>query len=158
MQHNSPDITSPARWCRNTYPPSPLCGNSIYSSNCMPPFHQQTLDSQLTPCYSSSLKYACPHGVFMSLTPGDPTLWSGVIFVRKGPCHNPSYLEAQRLTHQRPIRPRNPAIPNLLPTNIPLSPPSRNIQHRHFPSLNHTPNDLHVHDRYPRFRNRVCYR
>ncbi|EDO00078.1 hypothetical protein SS1G_02938 [Sclerotinia sclerotiorum 1980 UF-70] len=31
----------------------------------------------------SSLKYACPHGVFMSLTPGDPTLWSGVLFVRK---------------------------------------------------------------------------
>ncbi|ESZ99601.1 hypothetical protein SBOR_0012 [Sclerotinia borealis F-4128] len=28
----------------------------------------------------SSLKYACPHGVFMSLTPGDPTLWSGVLF------------------------------------------------------------------------------
>lgn len=33
----------------------------------------------------SSLKYACPDGVFVSLTPGDPTLWSGVIFVRSGP-------------------------------------------------------------------------
>ena len=41
--------------------------------------------NQLTASHSSSLKYACPHGVFMSLTPGDPTLWSGVIFVRKGP-------------------------------------------------------------------------
>ncbi|EKD18650.1 ubiquitin-conjugating enzyme [Drepanopeziza brunnea f. sp. 'multigermtubi' MB_m1] len=27
----------------------------------------------------SSLKYACPHGVFVSLTPGDPSLWSGVL-------------------------------------------------------------------------------
>ncbi|TVY89386.1 Protein crossbronx-like protein [Lachnellula willkommii] len=42
----------------------------------------------------SSLKYACPHGVFMSLTPGDPTLWSGVIFVRKGP-YAPSILRFQ---------------------------------------------------------------
>ncbi|RFU25936.1 hypothetical protein B7463_g10405, partial [Scytalidium lignicola] len=33
----------------------------------------------------SSLKYACPQGVYMTLTPGDPTLWSGVIFVRTGP-------------------------------------------------------------------------
>ncbi|KUJ17182.1 UBC-like protein [Mollisia scopiformis] len=42
----------------------------------------------------SSLKYACPHGVFVSLTPGDPTLWSGVIFVRKGP-YGPSILRFQ---------------------------------------------------------------
>jgi hypothetical protein len=33
---------------------------------------------------SAGLKQACPHGVFVSLTPGDPSLWSGVIFVRKG--------------------------------------------------------------------------
>ncbi|KAK4450085.1 protein crossbronx [Podospora aff. communis PSN243] len=33
----------------------------------------------------AGLKQACPHGVFVSLTPGDPSLWSGVIFVRKGP-------------------------------------------------------------------------
>ncbi|KAG4413638.1 hypothetical protein IFR04_013216 [Cadophora malorum] len=42
----------------------------------------------------SSLKYACPHGVFMSLTPGDPTLWSGVLFIRKGP-YAPSILRFQ---------------------------------------------------------------
>ncbi|RDW79451.1 UBC-like protein [Coleophoma cylindrospora] len=42
----------------------------------------------------SSLKYACPHGVFMSLTPGDATLWSGVIFVRKGP-YAPALLRFQ---------------------------------------------------------------
>ncbi|KAI1489362.1 ubiquitin-conjugating enzyme/RWD-like protein [Biscogniauxia mediterranea] len=33
----------------------------------------------------AGLKQACPDGVFVSLTPGDPTLWSGVIFVRGGP-------------------------------------------------------------------------
>ncbi|OIW32115.1 UBC-like protein [Coniochaeta ligniaria NRRL 30616] len=33
----------------------------------------------------SGLKQVCPDGVFVSLTPGDPMLWSGVIFVRKGP-------------------------------------------------------------------------
>lgn len=34
--------------------------------------------------HSAGLKQACPNGVFVSLTPGDPNLWSGVIFVRKG--------------------------------------------------------------------------
>src|SRR3569833_2650653 len=36
------------------------------------------------PEISAGLKQACPEGVFVSLTPGAPTLWSGVIFVRKG--------------------------------------------------------------------------
>ncbi|KAJ5786743.1 uncharacterized protein N7503_011955 [Penicillium pulvis] len=33
----------------------------------------------------SSLRHAAPLGVYVSLAPGDPTLWSGVIFVRSGP-------------------------------------------------------------------------
>ncbi|KAK4463691.1 hypothetical protein QBC42DRAFT_337380 [Cladorrhinum samala] len=33
----------------------------------------------------AALKQASPPGVFVSLTPGDPSLWSGVIFVRRGP-------------------------------------------------------------------------
>ncbi|GAB1318942.1 hypothetical protein MFIFM68171_09152 [Madurella fahalii] len=33
----------------------------------------------------AGLKQACPHGIYVSLTPGDPSLWSGVMFVRKGP-------------------------------------------------------------------------
>ncbi|KAK4134295.1 UBC-like protein [Trichocladium antarcticum] len=33
----------------------------------------------------AGLKQACPQGIYVSLTPGDPTRWSGVIFVRKGP-------------------------------------------------------------------------
>ncbi|KAL2818374.1 hypothetical protein BJX63DRAFT_419295 [Aspergillus granulosus] len=33
----------------------------------------------------ASLKYAAPPGVYVSLSPGDPTLWACVIFVRSGP-------------------------------------------------------------------------
>ncbi|CAK7268907.1 hypothetical protein SEPCBS119000_003302 [Sporothrix epigloea] len=33
----------------------------------------------------SGLKQACPDGLFMTLMPDDPALWSGVIFVRDGP-------------------------------------------------------------------------
>ncbi|KAL1902626.1 hypothetical protein Sste5346_001068 [Sporothrix stenoceras] len=42
----------------------------------------------------SGLKQACPDGVFMTLTPGDPSLWSGVIFVRDGP-YAPAVLRFQ---------------------------------------------------------------
>jgi hypothetical protein len=33
---------------------------------------------------SAGLKQACPEGVFISLTPDDPALWAGVLFVRDG--------------------------------------------------------------------------
>ncbi|RAL16748.1 putative ubiquitin-conjugating enzyme [Aspergillus homomorphus CBS 101889] len=33
----------------------------------------------------ASLQHAAPPGTYVSLSPGDPTLWSGVIFVRSGP-------------------------------------------------------------------------
>ena len=32
----------------------------------------------------AGLKQACPEGVFVSLTPDDPSMWSGVLFVRDG--------------------------------------------------------------------------
>jgi hypothetical protein len=35
--------------------------------------------------YSSSLRHAQLDGVFVSLTPGNPSQWMGVLFVRKGP-------------------------------------------------------------------------
>ncbi|KAL3421133.1 ubiquitin-conjugating enzyme [Phlyctema vagabunda] len=56
----------------------------------------------------SSLKHACPHGVFMSLTPGDPSLWSGVIFVRRGP-YSPSILR-----FQISFPPNYPSLPPLV--------------------------------------------
>ncbi|KAI0966853.1 ubiquitin-conjugating enzyme/RWD-like protein [Xylaria arbuscula] len=33
----------------------------------------------------AGLKQVCPDSVYVALTPGDPSLWSGVIFVRDGP-------------------------------------------------------------------------
>ncbi|KAK8118519.1 uncharacterized protein PG998_003145 [Apiospora kogelbergensis] len=42
----------------------------------------------------AGLKQSCPEGVFVSLTPGDPALWSGVVFVRDGP-YAPAVLRFQ---------------------------------------------------------------
>lgn len=56
------------------------------------------IDKQLTEDLASrrsaGLKQTCPPGVFVSLTPGDPSLWSGVIFVRKGKVLLPSATRA----------------------------------------------------------------
>lgn len=38
----------------------------------------------LTFITSSSLRDSCPTGVYLSLTPGNPSLWAGVLFIRKG--------------------------------------------------------------------------
>ncbi|PHH87519.1 hypothetical protein CDD83_8747 [Cordyceps sp. RAO-2017] len=46
----------------------------------MPSLQRQHLLSEF-----AGLKQACPEGVFVSLTPGDPTLWTAVLFVRDGP-------------------------------------------------------------------------
>ncbi|OAA47709.1 ubiquitin-conjugating enzyme [Metarhizium rileyi] len=42
----------------------------------------------------TGLKQACPEGVFLGLTPGDPTLWSAVLFIRNGP-YAPAVLRFQ---------------------------------------------------------------
>ncbi|KAF2659929.1 hypothetical protein K491DRAFT_712225 [Lophiostoma macrostomum CBS 122681] len=42
----------------------------------------------------SGLRFAQLEGVFVSITPGDPSLWVGVIFVRKGP-YAPAVLRFQ---------------------------------------------------------------
>ncbi|GAW20145.1 hypothetical protein ANO14919_096420 [Xylariales sp. No.14919] len=42
----------------------------------------------------AGLKQVCPDGVYVALTPGDPNLWSGVIFVRDGP-YAPAVLRFQ---------------------------------------------------------------
>jgi hypothetical protein len=44
----------------------------------------QSKRCKLTKDSSSGLKNACPEGIYMSLSPGDPTLWAGVMFVRRG--------------------------------------------------------------------------
>ncbi|KAJ4011673.1 hypothetical protein NW752_008681 [Fusarium irregulare] len=55
----------------------------------MPSLRKQQLLSEF-----AGLKQACPEGMFVSLTPGDATLWSGVLFVRKGP-YCPAILRFQ---------------------------------------------------------------
>ncbi|KAI9706084.1 MAG: hypothetical protein M1836_005490 [Candelina mexicana] len=56
----------------------------------------------------ASLKYACPQGIYLSLTPGNPTTWSGVCFVRKGP-----YASAI-LRFRISFPPTYPALPPLI--------------------------------------------
>ncbi|KAI8633323.1 ubiquitin-conjugating enzyme [Xylariaceae sp. FL1651] len=48
--------------------------------NTLPALRRQHLLTEF-----AGLKQACPDGVYVGLTPGDPSLWSGVIFVRDGP-------------------------------------------------------------------------
>lgn len=44
--------------------------------------------------HSASLRHVCPEGVYVSITPGDPTRWIGALFVRKG-IYNPTTALAQ---------------------------------------------------------------
>lgn len=55
----------------------------------LPSLRKQQLLSEF-----AGLKQACPEGMFVSLTPGDPTMWSGVLFVRNGP-YAPAILRFQ---------------------------------------------------------------
>ncbi|KAJ4359676.1 uncharacterized protein N0V89_000232 [Didymosphaeria variabile] len=56
----------------------------------------------------SSLRHAQLDGVFVSITPGDPSLWVGVIFVRKGP-YAPAVLR-----FQISFPPNYPSLPPLV--------------------------------------------
>ncbi|KAF4126742.1 Ubiquitin-conjugating enzyme [Geosmithia morbida] len=57
------------------------------------------------PSLSAGLKQTCPGGVFVSLTPGDPTLWSAVLFVRNGP-YSPAVLRFHiQFPHKYPALP-----------------------------------------------------
>ncbi|KAK0514675.1 hypothetical protein JMJ35_003292 [Cladonia borealis] len=47
------------------------------------PWHHST--QQYTLLEYASLKETCPEGIYLSLKPGSPAQWSGVLFVRKGP-------------------------------------------------------------------------
>jgi hypothetical protein len=42
----------------------------------------------------ASLKHASPDGVYATITPGDPSLWAGVLFIRTGP-YAPAVLRFQ---------------------------------------------------------------
>ncbi|KAF2840163.1 UBC-like protein [Patellaria atrata CBS 101060] len=42
----------------------------------------------------ASLKAACPEGIYVIITPGDPSLWAGVLFIKSGP-YKPAVLRFQ---------------------------------------------------------------
>jgi hypothetical protein len=67
--------------CPSLRPICHLFGSSSFSLSCES--RHTTWQPALT-VYSSRLRYAQLDGVFLSITPGDPSLWVGVIFVRKG--------------------------------------------------------------------------
>ncbi|OAA61469.1 ubiquitin-conjugating enzyme [Cordyceps fumosorosea ARSEF 2679] len=55
----------------------------------LPSLRRQQLLSEFT-----GLKQACPSGVFVTLNPGDSTVWSAVLFIREGP-YAPAVLRFQ---------------------------------------------------------------
>ncbi|PFH60269.1 hypothetical protein XA68_11189 [Ophiocordyceps unilateralis] len=57
-----------------------MSSSKFLSTDALPSLRRQHLLSEFV-----SLKQACPEGVFVSLTPGDATLWTAVLFVRDGP-------------------------------------------------------------------------
>ncbi|KAF1363186.1 UBC-like protein [Lizonia empirigonia] len=60
------------------------------SSPRLPSFRKQHLLIEF-----STLRHAQLDGVFVSITPGDPSLWVGVVFVRKGSPYAPAVLRFQ---------------------------------------------------------------
>ena len=76
---------------------------------------------KLTETPSASLKHVCPEGIYVTITHGDASLWSGVLFVRRGTAfweHRPDHgqLTSQR---QRAIFPSCSPLSNLISIPIP---------------------------------------
>ncbi|KAF4308082.1 ubiquitin-conjugating enzyme [Botryosphaeria dothidea] len=67
----------------------------------------------------ASLRHGCPDGVYMSITPGDPSTWTGVIFIRKAP----SRPEADRVMFQGPYAPAILRVQISFPQAYPAVPP-----------------------------------
>lgn len=97
---------------------------------CLPSLRRQRLFSELyvrasplSPCQhshtnfiSAALRQACPEGVFVTLTPDDPTLWSAVLFVRHGAMSSPLWLAVETpLTRlRRSLLPGSASLPDIL--------------------------------------------
>lgn len=89
-----------------------------------PSFH---IFTYLTPGYrSASLKYAAPQGVYMSLSPQEPSLWWGVMFVRKGsplPPKHRSSAASDIMLFPGPYTSAVLKFTVLFPTGYPAHPP-----------------------------------
>ncbi|KIW65974.1 hypothetical protein PV04_08187 [Phialophora macrospora] len=73
------------------------------SLSLLPSFRRQLLVLEF-----SSLRDRCPEGLYLSLTPGDASLWVAVLFVRKGP------YEGAILRFQISFPDTYPAVPPLI--------------------------------------------
>ncbi|RVX70851.1 hypothetical protein B0A52_06007 [Exophiala mesophila] len=81
------------------------------STPLLPSFRRQQLVLDF-----STLRGHCPEGIYLSLTPGHPSIWGGIFFVRKGP-----YAEA--------ILRFQISFPDSYPTNPPLVTFSTDVFH-----------------------------
>lgn len=134
---------------------------------------------------SSSLRFAQLDGVFVSITPGDPSLWVGVIFVRKGTCPQRKAFRASPgcigatltlpLNHMqrddalflglalyshlhRSICPCNSALSDILSGQLSYTASPRDLLDRRLPPAAHTTHNVHVHNWIVRHRYRQCDR
>lgn len=92
--------------------------------------------------------------MFVSLTPGDATLWSGVLFVRKGKRYYSTTDIAILISHDRTLLPCYTQISNIFPRLVSSASAPGRLHDRHVPSSYHTLNNIHVHNRHPRKRHR----
>lgn len=98
-----------------------------------------------------------PRRIYEPDTRGPNTLVRRNIRTERSPFSLSVSIPKSVLTAPRTPRPCDTPLPNLLPPNLPLPPPSRDLQHRHLPPAHHTPHNIHVYDRYPGLGHCVGY-
>jgi len=98
----------------------PRFKGSNYCLTCTPSILCPWLLSLPSP--STIYKDKFPDGIYLSLTPGDPSLWSGVLFVHSGMSTSDA-SEPVKLLHiltqvYRPIRVSCSSLTDLIPTVV----------------------------------------
>lgn len=112
----------------------------------LPSFRKQHLNVEF-----ASLRSAKLDGVFVSITPSDPSLWVGVIFVRRGKqtqimqCHSTIHHRGV-FTSDRSICPCRPTLSDIFPTQLSRSATTRDLFYRCLPPTAYASHYLHLHD------------
>jgi hypothetical protein len=148
-------------------PPAPrlsrLFGSSSFSLSCR---SRHTPWRPALTVHSSRLRYAQLEGVFLSITPGDPSLWVGVIFVRKGRVFHRAkrgralfaFPDGCVFTFDRTICACSPTIPNIVSTQLSYFTTPRNLFHGCLSPAAHATHHVHLHDWFLRHRYCQCNR
>lgn len=114
-------------------------------SSQLPSFRRQHLNIEF-----ASLRVAKLEGVFLSITPGDPTLWVGVMFVRRGKSvlmwFQSPISHYGVFTLDRSICSCGTTFPDFIPSQLPRPAASRDLLNRCLPPTTHTFDDVHVHN------------